>query len=124
MPQALVIDDCSVTRAVLVRLLSQLGYQVVEASNGREGLEGLKRMPTPTFVLVDWSMPEMNGLDFIQAVRAEGPYHDLPILMATSETELSHVAKALAVGANEYVMKPFTKAMIRDKLALVGVEPH
>ena len=120
---ALVINDCNVTRAVLVHLLRQLGYQIVEAANGREALERLREMPKPRVVVVDWSMPEMDGLDFIRTVRAQPAYEDVPILMATTETDLSYVARALEAGANEYVMKPFSKRMIRDKLALLGVDP-
>ncbi len=69
-------------------------------------------------------MPEMNGLDFIRAVRADKRYRDLTIMMVTTETETAQVVKALAAGANEYVMKPFTREMILDKLALLGVNPE
>jgi two-component system chemotaxis response regulator CheY len=69
---------------------------------------------------VDWNMPEMDGISFVRAVRAEPEYVSLPMMMVTTNTELSQVAEALAAGANEYIMKPFTGAMIREKLELLG----
>lgn len=119
---ALVIDDSKATRAVIGRLLGGLGYEVVEAANGREGLERLTEQK-PRVVLVDWNMPVMNGLEFIRAVRADARYRDLAIMMVTTESEASQVVRALAAGANEYVMKPFTPEILLDKLALIGVEP-
>src|SRR3990172_5186995 len=117
----LVIDDSRAMRAVLGQILRQMGYEVVEAANGREAIDRLNAVGKPQFVLVDWNMPEMNGLDFIRAVRDETQHRDLPIMMVTTETETSQVVKALAAGANEYVMKPFTKEIIQEKLTLLGV---
>lgn len=118
----LVIDDSRAMRAVLKQILHQLGHEeVAEAANGRQALDCLQQTGKPQFVLVDWNMPEMNGLDFIRAVRAQQQYRDLPIVMVTTETEMSQVVRALAAGANEYVMKPFTKEVILEKLALLGV---
>ena len=119
----LVIDDSRAMRAVLGQILRQMGYEVVEAANGREAIDRLNEVGKPQFVLVDWNMPEMNGLDFIRAVRDETQHRDLPIMMVTTETETSQVVKALAAGANEYVMKPFTKDMMEDKLRMLGLIP-
>jgi two-component system chemotaxis response regulator CheY len=121
---ALVIDDSRAMRAFLRQILGQLGFQVSDAPNGRVGLEQIRHEGAPNVVLVDWNMPEMDGLDFIRAVRADKAYRQLPIMMVTTETEMSQVVKALAAGANEYVMKPFTKEIIREKLALLGVDQH
>jgi two-component system chemotaxis response regulator CheY len=118
---ALVIDDSRAMRAYLRQILGQLGYEVSDAANGRMGLEQIRQEGAPNVVLVDWNMPEMDGLEFIRAVRAEQAYRQLPIMMVTTETEMSQVVKALAAGANEYFMKPFTKEMIQEKLALLGV---
>jgi two-component system chemotaxis response regulator CheY len=108
-------------RAYLRQILGQLGYEVSDAANGRMGLEQIRQEGAPNVVLVDWNMPEMDGLEFIRAVRAEQAYRQIPIMMVTTETEMSQVVKALAAGANEYVMKPFTKEIIQEKLALLGV---
>jgi two-component system, chemotaxis family, chemotaxis protein CheY len=118
---ALVIDDSRALRRILGDMLRQLGLTVSEAGNGREGLEVLRNSPTPDVVLVDWNMPEMNGLEFVRAVRAEPKFSDLPLMMVTTETEMEQMVTALEAGANEYVMKPFGKECIADKLTMLGV---
>jgi len=120
--RALVIDDSRATRAVIGRILKELSFEILEAGNGREALEKLKQAGQPDVALVDWNMPEMNGLDFVRAIRSESVYSGLPLLMVTTETELEHVALALQAGANEYIMKPFTKDMIVEKLAVLGIQ--
>jgi len=119
--KALVIDDSRAMRSILAHILRQLGFEVTEAGNGREGLEQLKRLPTVDVALVDWNMPEMNGIDFVRSVRADVGHSDLRLLMVTTETETSQVMMALEAGANEYVMKPFTKDIIQQKLELLGL---
>jgi two-component system chemotaxis response regulator CheY len=118
--QALVVDDSATMRQILREYLKKLGFAVTEAANGREALDVLKRMPTADLVLVDWNMPEMDGVSFVRAVRADPSYAALPLLMVTTNTELSQVSTALEAGANEYIMKPFTREMIREKLELLG----
>ena len=117
---ALVIDDSSTMRLILTRFLRKMGFQVVEAENGREALERLREMGQLDLVLVDWNMPEMNGVDFVKSVRADRSFDNLPLVMVTTNSELEHVAEALEAGANEYVMKPFTMDVIREKLGLLG----
>ena len=117
----LVVDDSRATRAVLRQILKALGFEVSEAGHGLEALERLKEMEAPDLVLVDWNMPEMNGYEFVQAVRAESDYDQIPLMMVTTETEVSQVTKALSAGANEYVMKPFTKEVILAKLDILGI---
>jgi two-component system chemotaxis response regulator CheY len=118
---ALVVEDSTTIRMILRKFLGKLGFDVVEAGNGREGLERLREMTQTDVVLVDWNMPEMNGVDFVRAVRADREYDVLPLVMVTTNTELENVAEALSAGANEYVMKPFTLDMIREKLELLGI---
>jgi len=118
---ALVVDDSGVIRTVLTRILGSLGYEVVGAANGREALEKLASGACPDLALVDWNMPEMNGHEFICALRADERWRNLPLMMVTTETEMEQVARALAAGANEYLMKPFTPEMVKEKLALLGL---
>lgn len=118
---ALVIDDSRALRRILGDMLRQLGADVTEAGNGREGMDRLRGPKRPDIVLVDWNMPEMNGLEFIRAVRADSAFENLPLMMVTTETELEQMAKALQEGANEYLMKPFSKVCIAEKLALLGL---
>ena len=119
--RALVIDDSRTVRVIIGNILRELGLEVVEAGNGRQGLERLVENPDLALVLVDWNMPEMNGLDFIKAVRAERSYDPVRIMMVTSETEQEQVMRALEAGANEYLMKPFTKEILIAKLSLLDV---
>jgi len=117
---ALIVDDSSTMRMILKAHLNKLGFEVTEAGNGREALICLKEMAKTDLVLVDWNMPEMDGVSFVRAVRAESEYASLPLMMVTTNTEISHVSEALEAGANEYIMKPFTGAVIREKLELLG----
>jgi two-component system, chemotaxis family, chemotaxis protein CheY len=118
---ALVVEDSTTIRMILRKFLGKLGFDVVEAGNGREGLDRLREMTQTDVVLVDWNMPEMNGIDFVRAVRADHGYDVLPLVMVTTNSELENVAEALSAGANEYVMKPFTLDMIREKMELLGI---
>ena len=119
--RALVIDDSKAIRLILGKILQDLGFEVTGAENGLEGLKELKAAGKMDLALVDWNMPEMNGYEFIQEVRKDQAYNDLPLMMVTTETEMSQVVKALEAGANEYVMKPFTKEMILEKLSMIGI---
>jgi two-component system, chemotaxis family, chemotaxis protein CheY len=119
--RALVIDDSTTMRRILGRMLRQIGFEVAEAGNGCEGLEQLRRTADTDVVLVDWNMPEMDGLAFIRAVRADSAFDSVRLMMVTTESDLSRVAMALEAGADEYVMKPFTEEIIREKLQLLGV---
>jgi two-component system chemotaxis response regulator CheY len=117
---ALIVDDSRVLRRILNDMLKQLGFEVTEAVHGQDALDKLAAGLAPDVVLVDWNMPVMNGLDFVRAVRAQPRYQELPLMMVTSETEVEQMSLALAVGANEYVMKPFGKEVIADKLQMLG----
>jgi two-component system chemotaxis response regulator CheY len=119
---AMVIDDSRAMRLILCRIARQLGFDVVEAGNGREALDLLEKSEVvPNFALVDWNMPEMNGLDFVTAVRADQRLRSMTLMMVTTEGERSQIVRALAAGAHEYVIKPFTPDAIEEKLALLGV---
>src|SRR5436190_20682811 len=96
-------------RVILGGMLKQLGFEITEASNGQEALDRLSQQGKPDVALVDWNMPVMSGFEFVQAVRRDPAFGDLPLMMVTTETELHQVANALEAGANEYVMKPFTR---------------
>jgi len=119
--RALVIDDSRAVRIIIGNILREIGMEVFEAGNGLEALEQLKRHPDIELLLVDWNMPEMNGLDFIKTVRAQRGYDSVRIMMVTTETEQEQLIRALEAGANEYVMKPFTKEILVAKLSLLDV---
>ena len=119
--RALVIDDSRTVRAIIGKTLRELGMEVIEAANGREGLDQLRQQPGVRLVLVDWNMPEMNGLEFITAARADRAFDAVRIMMVTTETEQEQVMRALSAGANEYLMKPFTREILVAKLGLLDV---
>jgi two-component system chemotaxis response regulator CheY len=111
-------------RAILGGMLKQAGYEVAEAANGREGLDRLEQLGGAELALVDWNMPEMNGLQFVQAVRADSRFSTVRLVMVTTETEMAQMVRALEAGADEYIMKPFTREAILDKLQSLGVATH
>ena len=122
MSKAMVIDDSKAIRMILTRSLNKLGYEVCTAENGKEALATLdQQAPKLALFLVDWNMPEMNGLEFIRRLRCIPSYADVPLMMVTTETEVDQMIRALEAGANEYVMKPFTDDIIADKLRMLGV---
>ncbi|MCC7010696.1 MAG: response regulator [Acidobacteria bacterium] len=116
---ALVVDDSRAMRLILGRMLTELGFGVTEAVHGKDALARLQ--PSTDLVLVDWNMPEMNGLEFIQALRRDHRYAATKVMMVTTETEMTQVSTALEAGAQEYVMKPFTREVIADKLRVMGL---
>ena len=122
--RALVIDDSRAMRTILRRMLAGMGFEVHEAGDGREGLEQLEAIGTADVVMVDWNLPEMNGYEFVCAVRARSTYDSIRLVMVTTETEERQMSKALAAGADEYVMKPFTKEMIEEKLKSLELLPE
>jgi two-component system chemotaxis response regulator CheY len=124
MAKALVVDDSRAVRMILARTLREIGYEVCEASNGREALKVIEAEKAElTLVLTDWNMPEINGLDLLKLVRQDPQLSSLVVVMVTTETEVDQMAAALEAGANEYVMKPFTKDILVEKLESVGIRP-
>ena len=123
--RALVVDDSRATRMILRKILESIGFEVEQAENGRVALELLQSWvpyDVPDLALVDWNMPEMNGLELIEVVRDLQDFDAMKIIMCTTETEVSQMTLAMLSGANEYVMKPFTADIIVDKMALIGLE--
>jgi two-component system, chemotaxis family, chemotaxis protein CheY len=121
MSKAMVIDDSRAIRMILSGILGELGYEVRQAVNGKDALAQAEQNADLSLFLVDWNMPEMNGLEFVQHVRKDARFAKVPVMMVTTETEINQVMKALEAGANEYVMKPFTRDMIEEKLRMMGV---
>lgn len=119
--KALVVDDSRPVRRIEAGILQELGFQTEDASNGREALERLSASALPDVVLVDWNMPEMDGLEFVRAVRADERLEKLVMIMVTTEIETDQMLRALSAGVDEYLMKPFQKESLVEKLRLVGV---
>jgi two-component system chemotaxis response regulator CheY len=122
--RALVVDDSRAMRMILSRTLAQSGFEVLQAANGREALEIMDREGSSmSLVLLDWNMPELTGIEVVEQVRAQSAFNGVRLVMVTTETEIEQMARALEAGADEYVMKPFTREAVEDKLRLIGVLP-
>jgi two-component system chemotaxis response regulator CheY len=103
-------------RTVIGRVLKGIGFEVVEARTGQEGFQQLGSGDRPNLVIVDWNMPEMNGLDFVRAVRGRPEFSAIRIMMVSAETEATRIAAAWAHGVDAYVLKPFTGDAFLQKL--------
>lgn len=112
----LVVDDSSTMRRIITNTLKGIGQEdVVQAGDGVEGLAQLQANPDIGLVLSDWNMPNMNGLDFLKKIRETRK--DLPVIMITTEAEKTNVITAIKAGANNYIVKPFTPDVLKEKLA-------
>jgi two-component system chemotaxis response regulator CheY len=112
----LIVDDSSTMRRIIINTLNKLGHKEChEAGNGREGMERLASIPVD-MVITDWNMPEMSGIDFIRAVRANVATREMPVLMVTTNAAEDDIVAALKAGVNNYVVKPFTPDTIREKI--------
>ncbi len=119
----LIVDDSRAMRRILRTIVQRLGFETVEAENGRIGIDRLHETSDVGLALVDWNMPEMNGLEFVEAVRSEDRYRNVKLVMVTSETNPARMVRALMSGADEFAMKPFTEQILVDKLKLIGALP-
>jgi two-component system chemotaxis response regulator CheY len=120
--RALIVDDSRAMRMILGKILKEIGFDITEAVHGKDALTKLREMIVgPDVMLVDWNMPEMNGFELVSAVRADSSWDGTRIMMVTTEADLSNVSKALGAGADEYMMKPFTKESVVEKLGLLGI---
>lgn len=113
----LVVDDSSTMRRIIKNTLQRLGFNdVLEAEHGLEAWQILERTPDINVLITDWNMPEMNGLDLVRKVRAEKKYENMPIIMVTTEGGKAEVITALKAGVNNYIVKPFTPQVLKEKL--------
>lgn len=122
MPNALVIDDSRAMRMLIGDTLRGIGYAVDEAEDGSAAIFRLDDGVSRDVALVDWNMPVMNGLDFIRVVRSDSRFRHMRLLVITSETEAGQVMSALAAGADEYLMKPFSRETLISKLEMLGLQ--
>ncbi len=116
----LVVDDSSTMRRIIKNTLSRLGYDnVLEGEDGIQGWNVLNENTDISMLITDWNMPEMNGLELVKKVRADARFNDLPIIMVTTEGGKAEVITALKAGVNNYIVKPFTPQVLKEKLAAV-----
>jgi len=118
----LTVDDFSTMRRIIRNMLRQLGYtNIVEAEDGAEALSLLQREKVD-FVISDWNMPNMSGLDLLKAIRADENLKPLPVLLVTAEALKENVVEALKAGVNNYVVKPFTAETLKGKIDAIFQE--
>jgi two-component system, chemotaxis family, chemotaxis protein CheY len=121
MPTAVVVDDSRAIRMILGRTLRELGYEVREAGNGVDALAVLNAGAPVDLILADWNMPVMDGLELLRKIRGDSQFSAVPVVMVTTEAEMDQMALAIEAGATEYIMKPFTKEILADKLRMAGL---
>ncbi len=120
MKTCLVVDDSGVVRKIGRRIMEELGFQVIEAENGAKAFEACEK-GLPDAVLLDWNMPVMDGYEFLVKLR-QMPGGSAPkVVFCTTENDIDHISRALNAGANEYIMKPFDKAIVSTKFQEVGL---
>ena len=120
MPVCLVVDDSGVIRHVVRRMMEGLGFEVEEAADGQIALD-ICIDALPDVVILDWNMPNMDGITFLAELRKLPLAEFVKVIFCTTETEMDFVSKAIAAGADEYVMKPFDQKTLEHKLGEVGL---
>ncbi|MCK4911153.1 MAG: chemotaxis response regulator CheY [Thermodesulfovibrionales bacterium] len=112
----LIVDDFSTMRRIIKNILKQLGYEnVEEAENGADAYEMLD-VEKFDFVITDWNMPVMDGLGLLKKIRTDPDQKHLPVLMVTAEAEKDKVVTAIQAGVNNYIVKPFTAEVLKEKM--------
>ncbi len=115
----LVVDDMVTMRRIVKNILKQLGFaNVEEAENGQEALQKL-RADTYGFVVSDWNMPIMTGIDMLRAIRADEKLKSTPVLMVTAEAQQSNLVEAVQAGVSNYIVKPFTAETMQEKIGKI-----
>lgn len=111
----LVVDDSVTMRRIIINALQRIGYSdIVEAADGREALTRFDE--TVGFIITDWNMPNMSGVDFARAVRARPEGHAVPIMMVTTRGAREDIVAAVEAGVNNYILKPFTPSVLKEKI--------
>ncbi len=113
----LVVDDSVTMRRIVINSLKNLGHQnFIEASDGRDALEKLAVDSSVNFVITDWNMPNVSGLELTKAIRSDEKLNSLPILMVTTRGVKDDIIEALNARVNNYVVKPFTPQILKEKI--------
>lgn len=120
MKTCLVVDDSRVVRKVARRILEELKFNCVEAEDGQQAYE-LCEKSMPEAILLDWNMPIMSGIEFLEKLRQMPSGTSPVVVFCTTENDMSHIQRAMMAGANEYIMKPFDTDIIQSKFIQAGL---
>ena len=120
-PKSMVVDDMMTMRKLVIKTLKELKFtDFIEAADGKLAWEALNAAtPPPGLVISDWNMPNCSGLDFLKRVRGDSRFKTMPFILVTAEAEKTQVAEAVQAGVSNYVVKPFTPDILKEKLAAV-----
>lgn len=119
--KTLIVDDSRMMRVVLRNIVKSMGHEVVEVANGVEAWDCLVEDHDFDLALVDWNMPLMNGFDLVKKIRADKALDRMAVMMVTTEAEMDHMQMALAAGANDYIMKPFDRDTVSQKVEMLAM---
>ncbi len=120
MPSCLVVDDSRVVRKVARRIVEDLGFSCDEAEDGQKAYDYCTRQ-MPDAILLDWNMPVMSGIEFLEKLRQMTGGLEPKVVLCTTENDISHIQRAMSAGANEYIMKPFDSEIIESKFLQIGL---
>ncbi len=124
--KVLIVDDAKTMRTIIKNVLKKLGFSdenFLEAADGEEALKVLKENADDIkIIFLDWNMPKMNGFEFLKRVRSNPEYNHIKIVMVTTETKKENVIAALKAGANNYIAKPFTPQVLKQKLEQMKIK--
>jgi two-component system, chemotaxis family, chemotaxis protein CheY len=120
MTNVLVVDDSAVIRKVARRILEGMKFETLEAADGRQALNLCARS-MPDAILLDWNMPVMDGFEFLRELRRMPGGVQPKVVFCTTENDVSHIARAMHAGADEYIMKPFDKEIVQSKFEEIGL---
>jgi two-component system chemotaxis response regulator CheY len=122
--KCLVVDDSAIMRRVIDQILEMLGHESVQAGNGLQAFDQLKNHEDVELILLDWNMPEMNGIQFLRALKGNDRYSAIPVIMLTTESERRKMIEAIEAGAKAYLTKPFQPETLATKIVQVaGTDP-
>lgn len=122
MKSCLVVDDSRVVRKVARRIVEDLGFVCSEAEDGQQAYDACKQQ-MPDAILLDWNMPVMSGIEFLEKLRQMENGQSPKVVFCTTENDIAHIQRAIQAGANEYIMKPFDSEIIESKFSQIGLTP-
>jgi two-component system chemotaxis response regulator CheY len=114
--KVLVVDDSAIMRKVISQILEMLGHDSVPASNGIDAFDRLKEHEDVRLILLDWNMPEMNGIEFLREIKGRQRLSEIPVIMLTTESERRKMIEAIEAGAKHYLTKPFQPETLATKI--------
>lgn len=120
--EILIVDDCKFTNKILAQVMQELGFTAHAARSAEEAIGFLETHEPPQLFLIDWVMPGMSGVEFVAWLRAQAPTAKTPVLMVTGERDMTRIAEAIQNGADEYIMKPFSREAVEEKLQILGIQ--